>query len=930
MTDNLAEIARRYAVACLIAAILLLFGIEPARAEIIFQDGFTEGSGAVTNSVPAIDVEGDGWQTVPLRAPFYLDGHSHISDIGTTGAVACVPLIPIGPHGSMTLSATIQIPTDPSQWIGMGFANADTVLVGSGSKSGPWIRIDGGGGIILYGGSGANNPLTVSNAFVNSGVPSQFVLTYDAFTASASVSTISGGVTNVILNSVPITNTLPAVTARSLVFQSSAVSPPSSNRWIAGVALDWFPRPRPMLALPVPAGSIITNRVGPPTGTNDIAIIQNALTFAVTNGAPTEVLFDSGVTYIVTNNSRTADMPLNLTGANNVIINGNGCEILIKNPRIGFLHLAKCTNTIVENITVDYDPLPFTQGFVTRNLYTDPPAGVAKEPAIEFRLDTGYPAPTNANYVDAFAYTNAERWGIVMDTNNPGRGADNRRTIYTYTNVVQTNVSGVFKVKFGFASSMQGIQSNDFWCMVSRWNGSSVYGAANCYQLTFLNLTDYAGAAANFQASETPLVNEINCTVGIGPAPAGAMHGRIKSSNADGGYFGNSRIGPWVQGCHFTGLSDDVANAYTEPFVITNAPGTPTDTFSLWNYNNAARPTPVAAGTFLPGDQLLFFDAYTGAVFDQAVVTGTNSPDVTVDHAISGIVNGIYQTNTLVINNSLNTSAVYLDNVFSNSRIHGIYCRANNILIAHNTISGMGLSAISGFPALDLGSPNSYVATNAIILDNVLSDCSYSYESINNTIPYQEPAFALIELHQTRYTNDFVTNSFAISGIRILNNAFLNWRRAPLSLHNVTDVFIYGNYFGPPITSDGLVPLSADYVFDLWACDYPNLFASENVNATGISDDTSIYEDGTPTPPGSVFSPLTAPVLEAGLAGTNSLLNWFSPTPGFVVQQANTLTGGGAQWLDVTNPLSINGSSNSVSIPPPQGVGQSYFRLRQR
>lgn len=912
------------------AAVLFLFATHRVPAEIIFQDNFSHASGSITTSMPAIDVEGGGWQLVAQRAPFYLDGRGHISDTGTTGAVACVPLIPIGPHGAMTLTATIQLPTGTAQWLGMGFANSNTVLQGSGSASGPWMRIDGGGGIILYGGSGTNNSLTVPNAFINSGQPIQFSLTYNAFTKAATVAMISGGVTNVILDSVPVTNSLPSVTARWLVIQSSAVSPPSSNRWVAAVALDWLPRPPPLLSLPVPPGSMVTNNVGPPTGTNDISLIQKALNFAATNGAPTELLFQSGATYIITNNSGIANIPLVLSRATDVVINGNGCEILIKNPRIGFLHLANCTNVILENLTVDYSPLPFTQGVVTRNLYTDPPAGTASEPAFEFRLDSGYPAPTNANYIDANAIASAARWGTVMNTNYPGRGADNRHTIYVYTNVIQTNVTGAFKVQCSGHSAMQTIVSNDFWCMVSRWNGSSVYSAGNCYQITFLNLTNYAGAEANFEASSTPLVNEINCTVTIGPPPAGATRGRIKSSNADGGYFGNSRIGPWVQGCHFTGLSDDVANAYTDPFVITNAPAAPTNTFSLWNYNNGSPPTALAPGEVQPGDQLLFFNAYTGAVFDEAAVVATNFPDVTVDHAISGIVNGVYQTNTLVIDNSLNTSAVYLDNQFSNSRIHGIYCRANNILIAHNTVSGMGLSAISGFPALVLASPNSYVPTNAIIMDNVLSDCSYSYESINNLIPSQEPAFALIELHQTRYTNDYVTNSIAISGVRILNNAFLNWRRAPLSLHNVTDVIVAGNYFGPPITSDGLVPLSADYVADLWADDYTNMTFAGNVNATGVSNSVAIHQDGNPVSPSSAFSQLTAPALTLTIEGTNALLNWSSPTPAFILQQTNQLGGSVTGWVDVTNPVSINGSQNSATIPRAANATQQYYRLRQR
>lgn len=477
---------------------------------------------------------------------------------------------------------------------------------------------------------------------------------------------------------------------------------------------------------------------------------------------------------------------------------------------------------------------------------------------------------------------------------------------------------------------MQTIQSNDFWCMVSRWNGSGVYTAGSCYQITFLNLTNYTGAAANFQATYTALVNEINCTVGIGPPPAGATRGRIKSSNADGGYFGSSRIGPWVQGCQFTGLSDDVANAYTEPYVITNAPSKPTNAFSLWDYNDGGKPSAPTAGELQVGDQLDFFNAFTGVVFDQAMIVGINGSSVTVDHAISGVVNGTYETNTLVINNSLNASAVYLNNQFSNSRIHGIYCRANNILIAHNFVSGMGLSAISGFPALDLGSPNSFVPTNVVIMDNVLSDCSYSYESISNLIPTEEPAFALVELHQTRYTNDYVSNSFAISEVRILNNAFLNWRRAPLSLHNVTDVSVIGNYFGPPITSDGLVPLSQDKIGDLWDCDYPNLRLSGNINATGVSNSVAIYEDGSAASLTNAFLTLSAPILSLSIGETNAALIWFSPAPGFVLQQTSALNNNGNDWLDATNLPSITGSSNSVSFPLSPGIGQLFYRLRQR
>ncbi len=105
----------------------------------------------------------------------------------------------------------------------------------------------------------------------------------------------------------------------------------------------------------------------------------------------------------------------------------------------------------------------------------------------------------------------------------------------------------------------------------------------------------------------------------------------------------------------------------------------------------------------------------------------------------------------------------------------------------------------------------------------------------------------MVELHNADTNSDYVTNGLEISGIRILYNAFLNWRRAPLSLHNATDVNVIGNYFGPPLTNDK-VPLTNDVIADLWASDYPNLRFTNNVNATTLPDNETINEDGTRWP----------------------------------------------------------------------------------
>jgi hypothetical protein len=447
-----------------------------------------------------------------------------------------------------------------------------------------------------------------------------------------------------------------------------------------------------------------------------------------------------------------------------------------------------------------------------------------------------------------------------------------------------------------------------------------------------------AGAAANFEATLTPLVSEVGCHVEMGPPPAGATAPRMRSSNADGGYFGYSRIGPWVENCVFTGLGDDVANAYINPFVITNAPAQPTNTFTLGLYNTSGSggpPTTLSSAYLQTGDQLVFFNALTGVIFDQATVTNVNLPYVSVDHPVAGIVNGTYETNTLVYNNSLNADAVYLNNQFSNSRILGIYCRADNMLIAHNSVTGMGLSAISAFPALDLASPNSFVPTNVVIMDNVLSDCSYSWEAINNNTsrPDAEPAYSLIELHQTAYNTDYVTNTFGISGIRILNNAFLNWRVVPLTLRNISDFHVIGNYFGPPITNDDLIPLGDDWVADLWVDDYSSMTFSGNVNATTISDNLAIAEDDYYTTIPNAFQNLTSPSLSLNLLSPpniNAVISWSSPAPGFVLQQASAISTSATAWTTVTNAPCILGISNSVTLPQKSGTIKVFYRAIQR
>ncbi|HZR19729.1 MAG TPA: hypothetical protein VFE51_20760 [Verrucomicrobiae bacterium] len=912
----------RFSLACFLrqALFLVLIGFSGTgllRAEIVFQDLFTHASGSVTNSIPWIDVQGGGWQLASSASDLEIDDQGHLFNASiNAGASVGVPLIPIGPHGSMTLCVTVNLPPGSTEWVGFGFGNSNQFLAGNASQSGPWLKVQGNGSLTLYGGTGQNNGVSLPSAYANTGQPVRFWLTYDAFRTSATVKVDGNGTTNTVWDNFSVTNSLGAVSPRYLIFQFPTNSESPTARLVSAVAVDWLPRPSPLLALPAPPPANVV-QVGAPTGGSDLQLIQAALDTAAGMTGGAELRFQPGATYQISLQTTNSTVPLSLSHATGVLVNGNGARILVTNPRIGFLDLFFCTNTIVQGFSVDYDPLPFTQGVVVSTNVT------GNQASFQFRVDPGYPSPTNANYLEL------PQWGTFMDPTRPGRLADNHSTIYDFRNVQSTAVTDVFKVTLKSVSKLPTISPGDIWCQQGRYNGSTLFRARNCYQVTFLNLTNYAGAAAAFAGNNSYLVNEINCQILIGPSPGGSNGvPRVKTTNADGGFFGNPRIGPWVEGCNFIGLSDDVANAYTMPFFIQGPVTHATNIFSLIGFTPGGALAPITSGQVQAGDDFTFYNGTNGAVFNRAAVIDVNPPLITFDRNIAGVFPGQDTTNTVLFDNSLNSSAVYLRNHFSNSRIHGIYCRANNILIAHNVISGMGVSAIAAHPSLSLAGPNSFIPTNVVILANVLADGGCSYEAINNADPGQEPTWALLQLHKATADTDYVPAGQEISGIRIMYNAFLQWRRGAITLHNVTDARVVGNYFGPPLTNNGLTALTNHVALDLWACDYPSFEVRDNVK-TGILPDTqAIREEGQFTTVSGAFQAPSAPRLALTQADGNWTVTWLSTAPGYVLQQTSTL--GNTNWTDVADFPSVSGFSNSVDLTLPAKAPAGFLRARLR
>ena len=86
------------------------------------------------------------------------------------------------------------------------------------------------------------------------------------------------------------------------------------------------------------------------------AVVKSAM--SVTMGQPKtfRLLLEKNHTYKV-------GSTLNMTGAQNVEIDGNGSTIYWTQPVTAF-YLSECRGVKFSNLSIDYDPLPYTQGVV--------------------------------------------------------------------------------------------------------------------------------------------------------------------------------------------------------------------------------------------------------------------------------------------------------------------------------------------------------------------------------------------------------------------------------------------------------------------------------------------------------------------------------------------------------------------------------------
>jgi parallel beta-helix repeat protein len=275
-----------------------------------------------------------------------------------------------------------------------------------------------------------------------------------------------------------------------------------------------------------------------------IAAIEKAASEAKKGGGPVHITLNLGK-----NATYRIKRPLAFKDLNGFELNGNGAQ-LINTTRSQTLKVSTSSHVTIRDLTIDYDPLPFTQGTI---------AGFdAKALQITVKIDPGYPDDPAllAIFNDGFFK--------VMDRQS--RGLKPGARDFLSPAKTERISDGTIRVHLRWGAndrfpSQLPIAVGD---VVAITNGSAHAIEVDGSEATsFIDVKLFAspgmGLLENGGAGSM-LLQKVSIVPG--PRPKGAGTDRLVSTNSDGSHFITVERGPTIEDCTYANTSDDAINVH--------------------------------------------------------------------------------------------------------------------------------------------------------------------------------------------------------------------------------------------------------------------------------------------------------------------------------------------------------------------------------
>lgn len=238
-----------------------------------------------------------------------------------------------------------------------------------------------------------------------------------------------------------------------------------------------------------------------------------------------------------------------LRDLHDVEIDGTGVTLIATDLKSSALKVANSRNVKLKGFTIDYDPLPFTQGTVT--------AVDAKERTVDFETHAGYPELPEAyklKHIHLFE-KEGNRW-------KPGAPD-------YYAKKVERLEGRKCRAYFSKDTrDFDRIEAGDKVALnIRRTSAISIGDGSGGVALEDVTIQSAPGIAILVRYAEDGGSYK-RVKVVPGPTPAGAAEARLLSSSADALNIAYTRKGPVVEDCEFSRMGDDSINLHGVVFPV--------------------------------------------------------------------------------------------------------------------------------------------------------------------------------------------------------------------------------------------------------------------------------------------------------------------------------------------------------------------------
>lgn len=289
--------------------------------------------------------------------------------------------------------------------------------------------------------------------------------------------------------------------------------------------------------------------------TDDLPALTRLFLKASQQKRPAKVVFAPGKVYRIGQHTKDLYGRVLINRANNLVVEGNGCTLLI-HPSSRAFAVYRSKNIVIRNFKIDYSPLPYTQGRVTKvdadNYY------------LEFKIDSGYPSPVTGDET----YKNG---GKIVDCITANGKTRKFFQGHSWVKEVEDLGNGTFGVKYDLRKQEQ-LKPGDFFCMKLPYaesrliqnnetkdateKGEFIYtntaniAAQQCDGLLLENITSYAAPLMTFVLKGCSRHIMRNCSII-------SKDNRIVAGCSDGMHLKGNEHQPRIENCHIERTMDD-------------------------------------------------------------------------------------------------------------------------------------------------------------------------------------------------------------------------------------------------------------------------------------------------------------------------------------------------------------------------------------